>query len=253
MLSIVFLFLCRLCSWLDVSSKHNIASEASLRYWNSHLLGGLLLLLLLLLSLSLVLLCRGSFFYWRGCFFLLLLFLDSNEETNDILGLDHVIFINLEFPKDVVNLSLGHLVSPGHEGVCEHLGVNLAFIVVSLEGLDNEVIGVVSVSGHLLLEHLDHVVVGAGTSNLAKETVEFSLAHEDTNVVKSTTKVMFVKGAILVDVHELEAVLVHLELVLREPSLILALAHLGVRVSSVVSMSRPGVQVVLVPILCFAT
>merc|ERR1711923_260195 len=105
----------------------------------------------------------------------------------------------------------------------EHLGVNLALLVVGLESLDNEVIGVVSISGHLLLEHLNHVVVGAGTSNLAKETVKLSLAHEDTNVVKSTTEVIFVKLAILVDVHELEAVLVHLELVLGEPSLILAL------------------------------
>merc|ERR1719244_1092185 len=53
--------------------------------------------------------------------------------------------------------------------MCEHLGVNLAFVVISLEGLDNEVIGVVSVSGHLLLEHLDHVVVGACTyDNMVK-------------------------------------------------------------------------------------
>merc|ERR1712112_788170 len=77
------------------------ASEASLRYLNSHLLGGLLLLLLLLLSLSLILLCRGSFFYWRGCFFLV-----GNEKTDDILGLDHIIFIDLEFTEDVVDLSL---------------------------------------------------------------------------------------------------------------------------------------------------
>merc|ERR1712201_43629 len=171
------------------------------------LLGGLLLLLLLLLSLSLILLCRGSFFYWRGCFFLLLLFLDGNEKTDDILGLDRIIFINLEFTEDVVNLSLGHLVSPGHQGVLEHLGVNLALLVVGLESLDNEVIGVVSVSGHLLLEHLDHVVVGAGTSNLSEERVELRLSHEDTDVVEGSTEVIFVQGAVLVDVHQLEAAL----------------------------------------------
>merc|ERR1712113_1180434 len=90
------------------------------------LLGGLLLLLLLLLGLSLIFFCRGSFFYWRGCFFLLLLFLDGNKETNNILGLDHVVFINLKFSENIINLSLGHLVSPGHQGVLEHLGVNLA-------------------------------------------------------------------------------------------------------------------------------
>merc|ERR1712201_42179 len=116
------------------------------------LLGGLLLLLLLLLGLSLIFLCRGSFFYWRGCFFLLLLFLDGNKETNNILGLDHVVFINLKFSEDIINLSLGHLVSPGHQGVLEHLGINLALLVIGLESLDNEVIRVISISSHLLLE-----------------------------------------------------------------------------------------------------
>merc|ERR1739838_389735 len=107
----------------------------------------------------------------------------------------------------------------------EHLGVNLASLVIGLESLDNKVIGVIAVSSHLLLEHLDHVVIGAGTSNFAKESVKLTLSHEDTNIVKSTTKVIFVKLTILVDVHKLEAVLVHLQLVLGEPALILALSH----------------------------
>merc|ERR1719499_1513428 len=108
-----------------------------------HLLGGLLLLLLLLLSISLILLCRSSLLNWWWGWLLLHLLLNSNEESNDLLGLDHVVLIDLELSEDVVNLSLGHLVSPGHEGVLEHLGVNLSVVVVSLEGLDNEVIRVV--------------------------------------------------------------------------------------------------------------
>merc|ERR1712207_70326 len=172
--------------------------------------------------------CRGLFNNWRWCFFLLLLFLNGNKEADNILALDHVVLINLKFSEDIINLSLGHLVSPGHESVGEHLGIDLALLVVSLESLDNEVIRVISISSHLLLEHLDHVVVGAGTSNLTKETIKLSLAHEDTNIVKGTTEVIFVKLAILVDVHKLEAVLVHLELLLGEPALVLALAHLGV-------------------------
>merc|ERR1712105_447530 len=111
-----------------------------------YLLGGLLLLLLLLLGLSLIFLCGSFLNYWRGCLFLLLLFLDGNEKSNNILCLDHVVFINLKFTEDVVNLSIGHLVSPGLQGVCEHLGVNLALLVVSLESLDDEVIRVVSIS-----------------------------------------------------------------------------------------------------------
>merc|ERR1712118_100819 len=126
-----------------------------------HLLGSLLLLLLLL-GIGIILL-RGSLLHrCGGLLDLLLLLLDGDEEADHLLGLDAVVLINLELAEDVVNLGLGHLVSPGHEGVLEHLGVDLAVHVVSLEGLDDEVIGVVAVSGHLLLEHLDHVVVGAG-------------------------------------------------------------------------------------------
>merc|ERR1719236_312246 len=192
-----------------------------------HLLGGLLLLLLLLLSISLILLCRSSLLNWWWGWLLLHLLLNSNEESNDLLGLDHVVLVDLELSEDVVNLSLGHLVSPGHQGVLEHLGVNLAVLVVGLESLDNEVIGVVSVSGHLLLEHLDHVVVGAGTSDLSEQRVELGLSHEDTDVVEGSTEIIFVQGTVLVDVHQLEAVLVHLELLLGETTFILALAHVA--------------------------
>merc|ERR1719384_20659 len=192
-----------------------------------HLLGGLLLLLLLLLSISLVLLCRRSLLNWGWGWLLLDLLLDSHEQSNDLLGLDHVVLIDLELSEDVVNLSLGHLVSPGHQSVLEHLGVNLAVLVVGLESLDNEVIGVVSVSGHLLLEHLDHVVVGAGTSDLSEQRVELGLSHEDTDVVEGSAEVILVQGAVLVDVHQLEAVLVHLELLLGETTFILALAHVA--------------------------
>merc|ERR1719452_20074 len=186
-----------------------------------YLLGGLLLLLLFLLGISFVLFSRSCFFNnWCGLFSLGFL-LDSNKQTNDLLGLDHVVFINLKFTKDIINFGLGHLVSPGHESMLEHLGVNLALLVIGLESLDNEVIRVISISSHLLLEHLDHVVIGASTSNLSKKSIELTLAHEDTNIVKSTTEVIFV------DVHKLEAVLVHLQLVLGEPALILTLAHLG--------------------------
>merc|ERR1719222_1376698 len=78
----------------------------------------------------------------------------------------------------------------------------------------------------IILEHLDHVVIGAGSRDLAQQAIELRLAHEDTDVVKGTTQVIFVQLAILVDVHKLEAVLVHLQLLLGEPALILALAHL---------------------------
>merc|ERR1712227_763186 len=96
-----------------------------------HLLGGLLLLLLLLLGVITSFLLCGSFFN------LLLFLLDGNKKSDNFLGLDHVVLINLELTEDVINLSLGHLVSPGHEGMLEHLGVDLAVHVIGLESLDD--------------------------------------------------------------------------------------------------------------------
>merc|ERR1712233_120026 len=205
--------------------EHFFTASAAVSRW--HLLGGLLLLLLLLLGICVLLwFCFSDFLNW-GRLFNLGLLLDGNEQANDVLGLDHVVLIDLELTEDVVNLSLGHLVSPGLEGVLEHLGVNLALVVVGLESLDDEVVGVVALAGHLLLEHLDHVVVGARSRDLSQQTVELGLAHEHTDVVEGSAQVVLVQLAILVDVHQLEAVLVHLQLLLGESALILTLAHPG--------------------------
>merc|ERR1719204_213341 len=62
------------------------------------------------------------------------------------------------------------------------------------------------------------------------QLIELTLRHEDTNVVKSSTEIIFVQSTVLVDVHQLEAVLVHLDLLLREASFILSLAHDEMRV-----------------------
>merc|ERR1711988_930806 len=114
--------------------------------------------------------------------------LDSNKETQDLLGLDHVVLIHLELVEDVVDLSLGHLVSPGHQGVLEHLDVDLAFVVVGSEGLDDEIIGIVAVYSHLVLEHVDHALEVAGTSNLSRQIVQLRLRHEDTDVVEGSAE-----------------------------------------------------------------
>merc|ERR1719204_2227652 len=45
-----------------------------------------------------------------------------------------------------------------------------------------------------------------------------------------SSEIIFVQGTVLVDIHQLEAVLVHLDLLLREASFILSLAHDEMRV-----------------------
>merc|ERR1711989_99635 len=82
----------------------------------ANLLGGLLLLLLLLgIGILLRLGLRG--FLNGGRLLNLGLLLDGDEQANDVLGLDHVVLIDLELTEDVVDLGLGHLVSPGLKGV----------------------------------------------------------------------------------------------------------------------------------------
>jgi len=71
-------------------------------------------------------------------------------------------------------------------------------------------------SGHLLLEHLDHVVEVAGSSNLLQHLVQLRVWHELADVVEGGAEVVLGDGAILVDVHQLEALLVHLNLLLAE-------------------------------------
>merc|ERR1712112_284729 len=207
---------------------------------SSLLLGSLLLLLLLLLCLSLLwFFSRSSFLHWRRSLFFLLLLLDCHKESNDILGLNHIIFINFEFSEDIVNLCFCHFVSPGLEGVGKHLRVNLSLELVSLECLYDEVITVVSLSGHLLLEHVDHVVRSARAADLPQQAVQLSLRHEDTNIVESSPQVVLVDGTILVDVHQLEAVLVHLLLLVRETALILTLSHFYVFLSPLLEENSP--------------
>merc|ERR1711915_365377 len=121
MLNVFFLAFPTGHAWLDVSSQTN-CQDKTRNVSRCNLLGSLLLLL----SLAFILFCWGFLNRCRGRFLSFWFFLDSNEEANDILRFDHVVFINLKFTEDVINLSLGHLVSPGHESMLEHLGVNLS-------------------------------------------------------------------------------------------------------------------------------
>merc|ERR1719284_1367514 len=195
-----------------------------------NLLGGLLLLLFLLLGVTIFFFSRGSLNNLFLLLFLLFLLLDSDKQADNFLGLDHVVLINVELVEDVINLGLVHLVSPGSKSMLEHLDIDLATLIVGHESLENEVIRIVTISSQLLLEHVDHALNGAGASNLSHEVIKLRLRHEDTNVVKSSTEVILVQGTILVDVHQLETVLVHLDLLLGEASLslVLSLAHVAV-------------------------
>merc|ERR1711936_440404 len=112
-------------SWLPFKGNQSLGIKVEK---TANLLGGLLLLLLLLgIGVLLRLSLRG--FLNGGRLLDLGLFLDGDEQANDVLGLDHVVLIDLELTEDIIDLGLGHLVSPGLKGVLEHLGVDLALVV----------------------------------------------------------------------------------------------------------------------------
>merc|ERR1711884_818468 len=168
-------------------------------------MGGVAVVVVVVVVVSIIgLLCGsfcGSLLSWWGSFFLLLLTASGNEETNDILGSNEAIVIDFEFTEDIINLSLVEFVSEVHESVAEHLGFDLALDLVGLEGTDDEVIGVVGATGHLLLEHLDHAIKVAGTSNFSQHGVKFRLVHELADIVESSAEVRLGEDTILVDIH----------------------------------------------------
>ena len=95
-----------------------------------------------------------------------------------------------------------------------------SFSHFSIELCNPEVLENPLTAGHLLLEHLDHIVESAATTDLGQHGVKFGLIHELANVVEGSTEITLVNGAVLVDVHEFEALLVHVKLLLGETSLI---------------------------------
>merc|ERR1712001_611261 len=100
--------------------------------------------------------------------------------------------------------------------MAEHFGFNFAVSFVCLECTDNEIVRVVGATSHLGLEHGDHGIKGASTSNFSQHIIQFTFSHEFTNIVKSSTDIVLGDGAIFVNVHLLKALLVHAELLLGE-------------------------------------
>merc|ERR1712242_88707 len=90
------------------------------------------------------------------------------------------------------------------------------------ECTNDEIVGIIGASSHLLLEHVNHGLECACTSNFSQHVVQFTFRHKFTNVVKSTTDIILGDGTVFVDIHEFEALLVHVELLLGEAPSILS-------------------------------
>ena len=62
------------------------------------------------------------------------------------------------------------------------------FFIECLEGADDQLVWVVDSARHLGLEHLDHVVVVAGSAHLAQHHVQLVVQHQPTNVVEGSSR-----------------------------------------------------------------
>ncbi len=144
-------------SLIDVNEfyEYEMLVDEIMRVWSmgkffglsvvKYLLGGLLLLLLLATLRGCVTFGRGfggGLFWGRGLL-LLLLSATGNEQTDHILGGKETIVVNFELAEDIIDLGLGELVTEVQQSVPEHLGLDLAVGLVSLEGPDNQIVGIV--------------------------------------------------------------------------------------------------------------
>ena len=87
-------------------------------------------------------------------------------------GVDHAT-VDLELAEGIVDLAGGELVTEGHEGVSEGLGVNLAVDFKGFEGLEDGFV-VVSAAGHLGGEEGDHLGKVHGSISLIKHALEIT-------------------------------------------------------------------------------
>merc|ERR1719420_1489111 len=94
-----------------------------------------------------------------------------------------------------------------------HLTLDLLFnfFIKRLKCTHDEVIRIIDTSSHLGGEHLDHVVIVAGSSHLGQHRVELFVHHQSTHVVEGSSQVILVDDTVLVNVHQSEAFFVHLK------------------------------------------
>jgi len=122
-----------------------------------------------------------------------------------VSGVDHAT-VDLELAEGIVDLAGGELVTEGHEGVSEGLGVNLAVDFKGFEGLEDGFV-VVSAAGHLGGEEGDHLGEVHGSVHL----VEHSLCLSTTDVLavsaEGSDEVGGGQESVLVGVHDAKGLL----------------------------------------------
>lgn len=131
-----------------------------------------------------------------------------------MVAVDHAA-VDLELAEGVVNLVGGELFPPGHQGVTEHLGVDLSVDLEGFEGSHNDVI-VVGSSGHLLGEQCDHLGEVDRSRGLSHHVSSFAVAYWPADGGEGGFEVGGGDDSILVVVNDTESFFELLDLFLAE-------------------------------------
>jgi len=122
-----------------------------------------------------------------------------------VSGVNHAT-VDLELAEGIVDLAGGELVTEGHEGVSEGLGVNLAVDFKGFEGLEDGFV-VVSAAGHLGGEEGDHLGEVHGSVSLIKHALGLTAGDIFAMVSESSHEIISGEETVLVDVHDTESLL----------------------------------------------
>jgi len=131
----------------------------------------------------------------------------GTEHGDELVGVDLVVVVDGEVNVGIIDLSLGELVTPGHEGVAEHVAVDVTLLVdVRLEGLLDDLV-VVDLALVLLGEHVEEHGEVEGTVGLAQHLADLGVGDDATDLVEDGAQIGGVEDPVLVAVHDLEAFL----------------------------------------------
>ena len=150
-----------------------------------------------------------------GCLGLLVL-LSADQQLQHAGHVDLALVVDVELVEGLVHLLGGELLAPGHQRVPERVAVDGAVALVErLESLDDDVV-VVGLAGLSAGEHGEQHGEVDGARRVRQHLLDLLLRGDAADDVEGAADVRVVQDAVLVGVHQLEALLELIDLLLGE-------------------------------------
>lgn len=124
----------------------------------------------------------------------------GGEHGDQLVGINETLLVDIHLVVCLVDLVCGELVAPGHEGVPQPLGVDLALVVEGLEGVDDDVV-IIRAAGHAAGEEGEELGEVDGAGGLTDHLVELLLGGKPAERVEGGAKVVLADDTVLVVVH----------------------------------------------------